>query len=253
MRDFMSLRNQIAIAFCLITISTTGCTEFQQKVNVDLLEQNRGKAFKLGIVKVTGDKENFRSDGFIGELKEAVFDTINQKVGFTLLHSFSDREFGYMAKVVDTIPVAEICTLLSSHYSITIDTNVDKTISFDEEQRVSKEYVQAGNNNWEFRDVTITILNAQYGNHSSTKEFPDVVNVTYSHNGIFYYYDIDIISSGQEVVTLSGIVRTDISGDLNSFVYYAGRIGEALKRDLSKASKGDQSIEVDKIYSPSSR
>lgn len=242
MRNLTALQNQIAIAFCLITMSTTGCTAYQ-KVNADLLEQSRGKTVKLGIIKAEGNKTVFRSAADFNReiLKAEVDEMLIDLVGVSL---FSSEEtytyFGYIAKAVDNIPVAEICSLLSSQYSITIDANVDKTVRLGEEQRVSTQYVQIGrpqDNKWEFREVAVTILNAQYGNPSSMKEFPDVVNVTYSFDGrgpARFYYDIDIISSGQKMVTLHGTVGTKFNPKLDSYVYYAGRIGEASKGDLSK-------------------
>lgn len=257
MRNLTALRNQIAIASFLITISTTGCIAYQ-KVNADLLEQSRGKTFKLGIVKAAGDKKVFRSaaginhESFIASVDEM----INDVVGVSLFPAHTESEsyayFRYIIKAVDAIPVTEICSILSSQYSIIIDANVDKTVRVREEQRVGTQYVQIGrpqDNKWEFRDVTIASLNAHYGNPSSTKELPDVVYVTYSFEGqgpFSFNYDIVIISSGKVMVTLHGIVGTKFGADLESYVYYAGRIGEALEKDLSEASKRGQSKTVER-------
>ena len=193
----LRLRYLIAMTFCLITISTTGCTRAYQKVNVDLLEQNRSKTFKLGFVKAAGEQVGFRLMGTrwlsTDSLKlaaDSTIDATNEIVknasGLSLFYTQWDSSspyFGYIAKAVDKVPAAEICALLSSKYSINIDSNVDKTVRVGEERIVRKTYVSLGrpqDNKGEWRDETITILNAQYGNPSSTKEFPDVVNVTYS-------------------------------------------------------------------------
>lgn len=231
MKNLTALRNQIAITICLFTIISTGCTTVYQKVNADLLEQNRGKTFKLGIVKAAGNKGVFRllSNDILWLIPSSTY-------------------FECIKTAVDNIPTAEICSLLSSQYSITIDANVDKTIRVREEEKVEEHYIQKRDKSWGFEKQKITTFTAEYGKGINTKEFPDVVNVTYSFDMTDmprFYYDIDIISSGQKIVTLHGIVGKKFFGDLDSYVYYAGRISEALKRDLSEASKADLSETVE--------
>jgi hypothetical protein len=254
----LPLRYLIAITFGLITISATGCAPAYQKVDVDLLEQNRSKTFKLGFVKAAGEQSDFRlmdtrwlSSDSVKLIADSTIEATNEIIknasGLSLLYKQWDSSspyFGYIAKAVDKIPAAEICALLSSKYSITIDANVDKTVRVGEERIVRQVYVQTGrpqDNKWEFRDETSTILYAQYGNPNSTKELPHVVNVTYSvvyTPGLLFYYDIDIISSGQKVVTLQGHVKEGYPGKstLDSYVDYAGRISEVLKKHLADDS-----------------
>jgi hypothetical protein len=73
------------------------------------------------------------------------------------------------------------------------------------------------------------------------KEFPDVVNITYSvEHGLLkesYYYDINIQSSEQDLIKMHGIVASvptpgDQPAIWNSYADNAGRIAEALKRDI---------------------
>jgi hypothetical protein len=96
------------------------------------------------------------------------------------------------------------------------------------------------------------IINAQ--------DLPDVVNVTYSYNYESFYYDINITSSGQDILNMHGIVMHGIAASAakadsmadrlhsvemtnsmepswRSYADYARGIGEAVKRDLFKTVK----------------
>lgn len=235
MRNLMVLPYRIAITFCLIAIISTGCATTYQTVDAALLEQNKSKTFKLGIVKAAG----------------------NPMVGI-----WGSSYIEYKKKAIDNIPIAEICSMLSSKYSITIDANVDKTV------KVIKEAMGSGPPSGGTQpgvnySVTLKrpIENAYYGNLEyenagtlglmfgsssqiiNKKEFPDVVNVIYWLDPGFkhsFYYDIYITSSEQEIIKMRGIVGSFVPDDqansivaiYDSYVDYARRITEALKRDL---------------------
>jgi hypothetical protein len=204
-----------------------------------LLEQNKSKTFKLGIVKAAG----------------------NPMVGI-----WGSSYIEYKKKALNNVPIAEICSILSSKYSITIDANVDKTV------KVIKEAMGSGTPpggtqpgvNYSVA-LKRPIENAYYGNleyeNASTpglmfgsssqiinkKEFPDVVNVTYWLDPGMkqsFLYDINITSSEQEILKMHGIVGSFVPdgqvdpmvASYDSYVDYAGRISEALKRDLLEAA-----------------
>ena len=241
MRNLMALRYQIVITFCLITIISTGCAATYQNVDAALLEQNKSKTFKLGIVKA------------VGESKAGIF---------------GSSGIEYKKKALENVPISEICSILSSKYSITIDATVDKTSKAVKEARDGYGPPSGGNRPGVTIIVHPTIDNAYYGNLEydnasilgiligfsrsqiiNNKDFPDVVNVTYSVEHGFketYHYDINISSSGQEILKAHGIVGsvTTPGSTLldspeacwNSYVDYAGRISEALKRDLLEAA-----------------
>ena len=231
MKSLTELRNQIAIGLCLFIIISTGCTAAYQTVNAELLEQNRGKIFKLGIVKAVGNQGDFRM------LSSDIFGLRPSSIYFELVKT-----------AVDTIPATEICSLLSSQYSIIIDADVDKAVRAGEEEKVEEYYTQRKDKSWGVERRKIKTLTAEYGN-PSTKEFPNVINVTYSCAIMDiprFFYDIDIISSGQKIVTLHGTIGGKFYyADLDSYIYYARSISEALKKDLSKASKVEPSKTVE--------
>jgi hypothetical protein len=242
MGNFMALRNQIAITFCLITIVSTGCTATTyQNVDTALLEQNKNKTFKLGLVKAVGDP---------------------------IAGMWGSSGIEYKKKALENVPIAEICSILSTKYSITIDSNVDKTSKAVKEAMGSygPDYGRypSGNRGLSFSvNLQPSIDNAYYGNleydNASTlgimvgtsskiinnKEFPDVVNVTYSvdHSMLkeSFYYNIDITSSEQEILKMRGLVGSTPAtgsqeGSWNSYADYAGHISEALKKDLLEAA-----------------
>ncbi|MEK6744040.1 MAG: hypothetical protein AABZ15_10530 [Nitrospirota bacterium] len=229
MNNLMTLRYRTAITVCLISILSTGCATTYQEVDAALLEQNKSKTFKLGIVKAAG----------------------NPLVGL-----FGSSYIDEKKKALDNVPIAEICSILSNKYSITIDTNVDKTVKVVTEAMRSGPPT-GGNQPGVFITLNRPIENAYYGNlvyeNASTlglvfgsssqiinkKEFPDVVNVTYSLDPGFkqtFFYDINIISSEQVILKMHGIVGSiepdSIGFNYDSYVDYAGRISEALKKDL---------------------
>jgi len=240
-----ALRYQMFMAFCLITIVGTGCTNLPkfpayQSVNADWLEQNQSRVFKIGVVKAVGQYA-----------------------------SVSNKK-----KALEEIPIAEICSLLSSKYSIRIDTAVDKTPKVVREgcETSGKLTGSVANNRVRFsKSIHSWTTNVYYGNLEyeeagalyvmlfgdcpgiiNNNDFTDVVNLTYTYSYEWkdtFYYDINVISSGKEILILHGIVgpreaapsvAMDISADASdsaeqtrsSYVDYAGRISEALKRDL---------------------
>lgn len=237
MRNLMVLRFQIVITFCFIAIIGTGCAATYQKVDDDLLEQNKSKVFKIGIVKIVGDPNN----GFFG---------------------LPDDE--YKKKALANIPISEICSILSDKYSITIDPAVDKTTKGVKEGLGSGRLTNSSNKPGFSVQVSISLQlfrteNAYYGNleykNASTigrmfgsspriinnNEFPDVVNLTYSvKHGLLkeiYYYDIIIASAEQNIIQMHGTIASiatphDNEAIWNLYVDTAGRISEALKRDL---------------------
>jgi hypothetical protein len=142
--------------------------------NPELLEKNRNKTFKVGIIQAIG----------------------------------IPNQLGSITDALDNIPVVEIVSELSSRYSITIDANVDKTVRFSRGEKVESQWQYDKNHPGDaskarLESITRTLLNAYYGNPINTPEFPDVVNVTYTIYG-HPTYDIKIISSKQEIFCLQG-------------------------------------------------
>lgn len=196
----MAIGYRIAIIFCITTIISVGCFPYQL-VDKELLEKNKGKTFTVGLVIADGSPMN----------------------GWYTYDPWGPFYIEYKKIALDNIPIEEICSLLSSRYSITIDCSVDKTV------RVSKAIVQDqawDGNNPQTRPVAI----AYYGDPIKAKDFPDFVNVTYSGG---YCYDIGIISSKKKIVELHGIAgKTSPEGFLYSYMENARHISEALKKDL---------------------
>jgi hypothetical protein len=239
----------------------TGCATYQI-VDADLLEKNKSKTFKLGIVKAAGDSQfgPFGGPPYIEDKKRAL----------------------------ENIPIAEICSMLSSKYSITIDAKVDKTaqvVSEEMGQDQGEPVFESSSRERPKSKISLTrnIENAYYGNggyisgstpgihidkmmvssrlsikfdHSSkfisNKEFPDVVNVIYSIDngwwGHLFYYDIKIVSSEKEIITARGIVERERLFDSKTYrdlyVDSAGRIAEALKKDLSDTTNASDTGQV---------
>jgi hypothetical protein len=235
-----AIRFYIVATLCLITSIGAGCAATYQKVDVHLLEQNRNMTFKPGLVKAVGKPMS----GFWGA-----------------------SGIEYKMKALDRVQVAEICSILSSKYSITIDATVDKT------SKVVKEAIGAGppsggtgsGASYSFT-LQPSIDNAYYGNlrydESSTlgilfgsssqvinsNEFPNAINMIYSLDydsfgfKTSFHYDIAIRSSDQDIVTMHGIIASistptkygfgDQEAIWKSYVDYAGRISDALRRDL---------------------
>lgn len=202
MKNLTLLRPLITITFCIITIIITGCEAMMtcQQIDPELLEQNKNKTFKVGIIQATGIPNQFSN------IKEAL----------------------------DNIPVSAIWSELSSRYSITIDANVDKSVRFSRGEIVESEWQFDRNHPGDYskarlKSKTRALLNAYYGNPINTPQFSDVVNVSYTIYGE-PTYDINIISSKQQIFCLQG--NSD----------KAGRVHEALKRDLLKKDLFDESI-----------
>jgi len=222
MSTLTSLRYVFAVAFCIITTITIGCSAIPyQLVDAEALQTNKSKPFKLGVVKAAGNP---------------------LRKWYTYDH-WGPFYVEYKKNALDNIPIAEICSQLSSQYSIAIDANVDKTL------RVSTGEVQE--QQWDEKElITITrkVAYAYYGDPVSTIGDTDIVNVTYSldPDAIFKNsYDIEVISSGQRLIMLHGIVESIASDSvLHSYVDNAKHIIDALKRDLPKKYKfeeGDRS------------
>jgi hypothetical protein len=110
------LRCQIAIIFCLIQIISAGCATSHQKVDTALLEQNKGKTFKLGIVKAAVGP-SFDSEG----------------------SHYGPRYIEHRKKALENIPVAEICSILTRAYPVAIDANVDKSAKVVKENKAAIE------------------------------------------------------------------------------------------------------------------
>jgi hypothetical protein len=243
MNYLTSTHNQIAITFCLITLFVTGCAskipEFPPYliVNNNLLEQSKNKIFKLGVVKADGNP-------YITTVSEPF-------------------RFEYKKKTLNKIPIEEICSLLSSKYSITIDTTVDKTAKIVKEgcgnNSGTLTFSTFGRNPQFFGGIKINawwVDSAYYGNFKydgesvcpqaiNIDDFPDVVNVTYSFvydvytSKEMFYYDINVSSSGQDILKMHSIVEGKSMGQTDSFEEryssyddHAGGISKALKRDL---------------------
>jgi hypothetical protein len=95
----MRYRTSVTFAFALISLPLLmGCTTIH-KVNASAIETNRSKIFMLGMVKVSGGSA-------IG-----LGDRVDVK-----------------KKVLEKMPVEEICSVLTSNYGFKIDTQVDKTV-----------------------------------------------------------------------------------------------------------------------------
>lgn len=247
MRYLTALRNQMAITFCLVIMIGAGCTAHYpkypayQRVNDDLLEQAKKRTFKIGEVKA---------------------------VGGPIAADSGSMRLEHKQRALDKIPIAEICTLLNRKYSITIDSAFDKTPKVVKEgcdtAAVLTSSIGKNPRVYISKNVYAWTNNAYYGNLEyknvsdmratwlgdcpqiiNQKDFPDVVNVTYSFDyqgKEIFYYDIDIISSGQDILNMHGIVGSIESAGSwddrwNSYVDHAEHISEALKRDLFKTVK----------------
>jgi len=235
-------RYQAIITLFLLVLFVTGCAskipEFPpyQLVSKNLLEQKKKKVFKIGVVKADGNPYT------------AVSGTIR---------------FEYKKKALDRIPLEEISALLSSKYSISIDTTVDKTARVVKEgcgHHAGQLRVSTGGNPQFFAAMRINawwVDSVYYGNLRYDAEnvcseafnhddFPDVVNVMYSfyyESKVVFYYDIAVNSSGQDVIKIHGVVESEptekadsFEERCNSYAEYASNIGKAVKRDLFEAA-----------------
>jgi len=243
MRYLTWLRNQSTILLFLIT--SLGCTTAYhadqypayQRVNTDLLEQNRSKTFKLGVVKAIG--------------------TTN------VAPIFASFGLEHKKRALENIPIDEIGSLLSSRYSITVDTTADKTprnvkegcdapllvikhskdndlIFLGDRIYAWTDNVYYGNLMYETVSPMGTILRGDCPQIINNMDFPNLINVTYAFNyesTETFYYDINISSSGQDILTMHGIAgRVAITDNLEdrwkSYADHAAGITEAVKRDL---------------------
>ncbi len=179
-----------------------GCYS-SQSVNTALLELSRSKTFKVGIVTAAGKpmKEWYSYD------------------------FWGPHYIEYKMIALENIPLEEICSALSSKYSMTIDPSVDRTV------RIEKAIAMG---QWEDgQPEPLANAYAWYGNPVASLD--DTVNVVYTMDPeapAQYTYEITIMSSGQKIASLHGTVGETEYGVLHSYMKNAGRIGEALKKDL---------------------
>ena len=231
------------LLLCCVAVGY-GCAT-SQKVNIEVLETCKTKTFKLGVVKAAGSTAIPFEGSRISEKKRAL----------------------------EKIPIEDVCQTLHEKYALKIDTNISKVPNVVKERTGSSGTSQLSGQTGFSINLQPTTENAYYGNleydNASTlwlmlggnskvtneNGVPDVVNLTYSMEDdpvpfsfrTRFLYSIRIKSSGQDVLGIKGIVDTiptpnnglvlDPNGLWDEYVKYAGRINDALKRDLAEAPK----------------
>jgi hypothetical protein len=233
----------IATVLGCLVLANSGCAA-SQKINTSLLEQSRNKTFRIGIVKAAGIS--------MSGLGSSALDQKN--------------------KALEKIPLAELCSILSSKYSISINSNVDTEpkvvkdamsssgpppatnpgskpgLSFGLQLQPSVDNAYYGN--WTYDNAST--LGIAFGNSSAItnkKEFPDVLNVTYwvEYDAFSFktsfHYQIDVLTSEKIVIQLHGVVAristpmkhlfADQDGIWNAYIENAAHVSDALRKDIA--------------------